>query len=217
MKDLIKQKQAVTGLRIVYPLWAVVGMFSLLYVPSTIVDKTDPQLTVENIINNETLFRLGISGSLITQLLSLVALWFLYRLFYQSYKEAFVIMAVFNFIGMPIAMYSNTQLLSVFDVLENPDQVMFLLSHNVNGTSIATIFWGLWLFPMGYMIIKSPLFPKLIGWLVVIGGVGYTVSAFAYFMGYKGALLEIMDYLTFGELIWMIWILIMGARWKNLE
>ena len=67
------------------------------------------------------------------------------------------------------------------------------------------------------MIIKSPLFPTVIGWLVVLGGVGYLVPAFMKFLDLDGGLISILDYLTMGELIWMIWVMALGAKWKNLE
>lgn len=129
-------------------------MFSLLYMPSTLIDKTNPTLTVENITNSEWLFRLGISGGLATQLFSILVLWCLFKLFYQEQKEATILMAVLNFIGMPIAMYSSVHLLSVFDVIHDSGQVMHLIGLYTKGTVIATIFWGLWLLPMGYLIIK---------------------------------------------------------------
>ncbi|MEP0985229.1 DUF4386 domain-containing protein [Ekhidna sp.] len=218
MKDLNKQKKAVLGLRIVYPLWAVIGIINLLYIPSQLIDKSNPALTAENILNNEWLFRVGIAGSLFTQLISIIAVWFLYRLFYDSFKEPVILTALFNFLGMPITMLSVANQLEVLDVLDKPDLVIALLNQQTYGTVIATIFWGLWLLPQAYMVIKSPLFPKIMGWFLIVAGIGYTLSAFLYFLGFKDSLLmEILDTLTMGEVIWMLWVLIMGARWKALE
>lgn len=218
MNDLSKQKSAVLGLRIVYPFWAAIGMFNLLYNPSALIDKSDPILTAQNIIDNEMLFRIGIAGSLFTQLISIAAVWFLYRLFYSSFKEAVVLTALFNFLGMPITMLSIANQMAVLDVLDNPEQVISLLNQETYGTVIATIFWGLWLLPQAYMVMKSPLFPSIIGWFLVVAGIGYTLSAFIYFLGFKDSIMmEILDTFTMGEVIWMLWVLIMGARWKKLE
>ncbi len=218
MNDLSQQKNALLGLRIVYPLWAVIGMFNLLYIPSKLIDKSNPAFTAENIINNEMLFRMGIAGSLFTQLISLVAVWFLYRLFYNSFKEAVAMTAIFNFLGMPITMLSISKQMAVLDVLDNPDQVISLLNQETYGTVIATIFWGLWLIPQAYMVMKSPLFPSVMGWFLAAAGIGYTLSAFLYFLGFKESIMmEILDTMTIGEVIWMLWVLIMGARWKAVE
>lgn len=217
MHTLTQQKNAVKWLRILYPLWAVIGMFSLMYVPSELIDLKNAKLTASNITSNELLFRLGIAGSLITQLFSVATVWFLYKLFYSSYKDAVILMAIFAFLGMPISMLSSANDLMVFDALNDPERVINLIKLGARGTMIATIFWGLWLFPLGYMIIKSPLFPKIIGWLVILAGAGYTIAAFAYFLDMKGILIDILEYFTFGEVIWMLWVLIMGARWKAIE
>lgn len=217
MKEIDAQKSAVLWLRIIYPLWAAIGMFSLMYVPSTLIDKSNPELTVNNILNNELLFRMGISGSLITQLFSIPVVYFLFKLFYKSFKEATLLIAVFTFLGMPIAMLSTAQLLVVFDVINDPIEVVNALKLNTHGTLIATIFWGLWLLPLGYMVIKSPLFPRVIGWLLILAGVGYSVAAFMYFLDINGLFVDILDYLTFGEVVWMLWVMVMGARWSKLD
>ena len=51
------------ALRIIYPIWALVGMFGILYVPSQLVVQGDPLSTAQNIEANELLFRAGIVGS----------------------------------------------------------------------------------------------------------------------------------------------------------
>ena len=214
MENLQQQKNAVKWLRVIYPLWAALGIFSLLYVSSELIDLENPQLTVDNITSNEFLFRLGIAGSLVTQLFVIAAVWFLYKLFYSDYKDATILVAIFALVGIPIDMLSTANELVVLEVLDQPDQVVYLLTQSRKGTAIATIFWGLWLLPIGYMVIKSPLFPRLIGWLVVLAGAAYTIMAFAHFLGIKGEIISALDYLTFGELIWMLWVMIMGARWK---
>ncbi len=189
-----------------------------MYVPSELIVNDNPEVTIANIIDNEILFRAGIAGSLITQLFSVAAVWFLYKLFFQSYRDATVLMAVFTFLGMPIAMHSTANQLAVFEVIGDVEQAFLFLKLNNRGIIIATIFWGLWLLPLGYMIIKSPLFPKIIGWLVILAGAGYTISAFAYFLGFKeGLFAQILEYLTFGEVVWMLWVLVMGAKWKAIE
>jgi len=219
MTDITQKKYAVTWLRFIYPLWAAIGIFSLLYVPSELIDLgSNPELTINNIKENEWLFRLGLTGKLITQLFSIATVWFLYKLFYSEYKDAMSLTAIFAFIGIPIDMLSTANELMIPDMLNQQDQVIYLLQQSRKGTSVAVIFWGLWLLPLGYMIIKSPLFPRVIGWLVVVAGAAYTLMAFANFLGIKeGPIMAAMNYLTFGELIWMLWVMIVGARWKAVE
>lgn len=83
MKNLISdlsQSQAVTIARILYPIWIVVGYFSLDYVPSTLVVAGNATETASKILANEMLFRLGIAGSLIEPLIFVMAALALYTL-----------------------------------------------------------------------------------------------------------------------------------------
>ena len=117
MNDLSRQKHAVKWLRLLYPSWAIVGMFSLMYVPSTLIDLSNSELTASNIASNTFLFRAGIAGALMAQLFSVPVVYFLYKLFFQSYKDAVILLAVFAFLGMPIAMYSNVHQLTALEML----------------------------------------------------------------------------------------------------
>jgi len=189
----------------------------LLYLPSLLINSSDLPWTVTQISEHEALYRLSLCGSIVTQLFGVVVAWFLYRLFYDQFKEAVIALAVLSFIGIPITLVSVVPQFAVLNVLDDPAQVMFLLKLHSVGTTIATIFWGLWLIPTGYIVIKSSLFPKVIGWFVIVAGVAYTISAFVSLMGYEGLWLECLDYLTFGEVIWMLWVMIFGARWSNFD
>ena len=80
----LSPRKAVTILRFLYPIWAVVGMFSIQYVPSTIIVIDDALKTANNMMGNEFLFRLGIAGSLITQLIHIVVVLVLYKLFEKA-------------------------------------------------------------------------------------------------------------------------------------
>ena len=50
------------------------------------------------------------------------------------------------------------------------------------GIQIAKIFWGLWLFPFGYLVFKSDYIPKILGVLLIIAGFGYLIDSFTFFL-----------------------------------
>ena len=79
-------------------------------------------------------------------------------------------------------------------------------------THLAEIFWGLWLIPLGTLVVKSKMFPKLIGYFLYVGSAGYLGATIAFFL--TGAVPGYVDILTFGEVIWVLWITFVGAR-KN--
>jgi hypothetical protein len=67
-------------------------------------------------------------------------------------------------------------------LLDSADQMMFFLNLNTQGIFIASIFWGLWLFPQGYLIYKSGYFPRILGISMVLAGFGYLLESSTHFL-----------------------------------
>ncbi len=211
--EKLSQQKTVKILRILYPIWMVFGMFSILYVPSALIVSGDAATTASNIISNEFLFRAGIVGSLITQLIFIFVALLLYKLFEPVNKNHSLLMVVLALVSVPIAMLNTLNSVAALLLLNNTEQMMFFLDLNAQGIIIASIFWGLWLFPLGYLIYKSGYFPKIIGISVIIGGIGYTLGSFTHFLlPNLEALLSIFEIMTFGEVIFIGWLLIKGAK-----
>src|SRR5450759_851622 len=59
---------------------------------------------------------------------------------------------------------------------------MLLLDLQHYGYAIAGIFFGLWLMPLGYLAVKSGMFPKALGVVLVVGGASYLVDKLAAFV-----------------------------------
>jgi len=209
----VSQRQAVTTLKILYPIWMIVGMFSIMYVPSAIIVSGDAAATANNILTNQFLFRSGILGSLLTQLIFIFAVLFLYKLFEPVNKNHSLLMVVLALVSVPIAMLNTLNLVAALLLLDNAEQMMFFLNLNDKGIIIASIFWGLWLFPLGCLIYKSGYFPKIIGIAVIIGGFGYLLSSFTNLLiPSQEALLSIFQIMTFGEVIFLLWLMVKGAK-----
>jgi hypothetical protein len=196
----------------------VIGMFSLLYVPSILIVPGDATATASNIKSNELLFRAGIAGSLVTQLLFIFAALFLYRLFEPVNKNHSLLMVVLALISVPIAMLNTLNRIGALILLDDTEQMMLFLDLNVQGIVIASIFWGLWLFPLGYLINKSGYFPKIIGAFVILGGIGYVLGSFVELL-YPNfeVLLSVLEIMTFGEIIFLAWLVIKGAELPSPE
>src|SRR5688572_30299006 len=47
-----------------------------------------------------------------------------------------------------------------------------------NGVLVAKLFWGLWLLPFGYLVLRSGFLPKILGILLMLGCFGYTIDVF---------------------------------------
>ena len=150
----------------------VLGAFSMLYVPSILFVPGDATATANNIAASELLFRISFVTDLISQTVFILLVLVLYKLLRPVNPDHAALMVIFALVGIPIAMLNLINqaavllLLSGADYLTGfePDQldtlVMLFLDLQKHGVNIAQIFWGLWLFPLGYLVYKSGFLPR---------------------------------------------------------
>ena len=67
------------------------------------------------------------------------------------------------------------------------------------------------------MILKSDLFPRVLGWMMLIGSFGYTIQALAKIMHIENttlsfAVIGLLTIVTIGELSFAFWLLIKGIN-----
>ncbi len=215
-------------LRLLYAAWLVLGIFSLIYIPSALIAVDDAAATANNILSNQTLFRIGIGGALLTQIIYIFVALFLYRLFDSVNHNQALLMVVLALVGIPIAMLNSLNqiaalfvisgdgYLSTFTIDQLRSLMMLFLDLYKHGNLIASIFWGLWLLPLGYLIYKSGYFPKPVGFGVVVGGLGYlALVSTSLVVPEAKTLISVCEAMTFGEVIFVGWIIIMGAKFPD--
>ncbi len=113
------------------------GSFSLQYVPSRLIVPGDVAATANNILANESLFRLGIVSDLIGQIVFIVVALLLYQLLKPVNKNIAWLMVIFWLVGVPIDMLNNLNQLAILHLLHGPagftaDQVHALVSLFLN-------------------------------------------------------------------------------------
>jgi len=185
----LSQHKAVTILRILYPIWFVVGLFGVMYVPSTLIVSGDAAATANNIVANELLFNMGIVGSLITQLIHIVVVLVLYKLFKSVSKNHAVLLVVLGLVGVPIAMLNELNkvaalilskgagYLAAFESAQLHSLMMFFLNLNEQGIFIL----GSLAFTSRISDSQIRLFSKNLGHLHDIGWYWIYVRAFCSF------------------------------------
>jgi hypothetical protein len=104
---------------------------------------------------------------------------------------------------------SSADYLNVFRTDQLQALVYFFLRLHGQGLNIAQIFWGLWLFPMGYLVFKSGFLPRILGILLMIGCFGYVIQSVAAFLGYN---VSLIFFTSWGELLLLLWLLIKGVN-----
>ena len=85
---------------------------------------------------------------------------------------------------------------------------------HANGYLIAQMFFGLWLVPLGYLVVRSGYFPKVLGVLLALGGVAYVVDLLVRFLA-PGVGETISPYVlipVYSEVLFVIYLLVKGVR-----
>lgn len=84
-----------------------------------------------------------------------------------------------------------------------------------NGCLVASMFFGLWLLPLGFLVIKSGYFPKRLGVLLIIGGFAYVASLFTQVLAPAAGTSTAPVSITIGgtaELCFLAWLLIKAVN-----
>ena len=221
----IKQQARFAGL--LYMVVGVIAPIGLLFVPSKVIVSGDATATADRIRASESLFRLGIAGELIPQVVGIFVALALYHLFKGVSKTlALQLLILGSLVSVPITMLNVLNNVAALTIVRGPDflsvfdksqldALAYLFIHNHGrGLDIASIFWGLWLFPFALLVIRCGFIPRFLGYLMMITGATYIVNAFAVLT--VPSVVPFIDKvampLYFGELPIMFWLLIWGAR-----
>jgi hypothetical protein len=200
--------------------------FALLYVPSTLFVHGNAMATANNIAAHETLFRLGIAAELIGQALFIFVALALYDLLKGVNHRHALLMLTLILAAIPIAFLNEVNsiaalvlarggdFLSVFDKPQRDALARLFLNLRGGGFDVAGIFWGLWLFPLGLLSYRSGFIPRILGVLLMIGCFAYLANSFTSLVlpRYEAIVSRWMDPLQAVELLFMFWLLIMGAK-----
>lgn len=206
---------------------AVLGGFAELVVRDRIVELGHPLATAENIRDSATLFRAGFVADVAQATLFLftaMALYLLLRGVNELVARAMVVIVAvsvaiicLNLLNQWVALQLATD--RAFGAGSDAVVGLFAGMHH-DGYLIAQIFFGLWLLPLGYLVVKSGWFPTWIGILLIAGCFGYLVDTFATFLapGVADTIEAIVVApAAIGELSFVAYLLIKGVRDREEE
>ena len=221
--NLIKKQARVAGL--LYFLASLPAPFGLIYVPSKLIVLNDATATANNIRASESLLRLGIGCELLGSIMFILVVVALYRLFKPVNETYALAMMILILVSIPISLLSvvnevialivvsGTDFLSVFDTGQlNALAYIFMRLHS-RTILVAEIFWGLWLFPFGILVIRSGFIPRILGYLLFLAALGYLASSLTFLLlpGYGPVVDKFAGQLPLCELPIILWLLIWGA------
>jgi Domain of unknown function (DUF4386) len=208
--------------RIAGALYAVIcftAPFSLLYVPGKVFVRGDAAATAKNILANETLFRLGLVGSLISTTAFLFLAMVLYRLLHRVSSWRAAIMTVLVLVSIPLSLFLIASEFGALRLLlaakpQAEALAMSLIALRGAGIIVVQILWGIWLIPFGLLVMRSGFIPRILGILLVVNGIAYPLISLTALLlpQYTGLVDKVMFPAKLGELWIMLWLLIKGAQ-----
>lgn len=212
----VKAQGRIAGL--VYLGVVLTGIFTLAYATGILIFDDDPVRTIEAVSANPVLFR-----AMIFAILAMcgfyLALPFALAGFLSVYgKISARLMIVFVAASIPLMLLAVS---SYFDLesmtaATGAAAVSARLALYDQSMHMASIFWGLWLAPLGWLILKSGAIPRVLGVLLILGCLGYLANYFGPILydGYKT--LPYREWISrpgsLGEIGTCLWLLVMGAR-----
>ncbi len=205
---------------------ALIAPFSELFVFPRLINPTNAAETVKNITSHKTLFISAVFGYLLTFSGDIVVSWSLYILLKPVNKYLSLLTALFRLVFSVIALVALLNLVAVFQLLTNDDylnmfgqtqlsaQVMLYLKTFRTGYHFGILFFSIHLILLGCLVFKSKYIPKYMGVIIVISGLGYMTDALKPFLfpNFNSGFITVT---FFGELIFMVWLLIKGLRIKE--
>lgn len=139
---------------------------------------------VRNITESQELFRDGIAAGFVCYIALAVVPLLLFRLLGHVDRNTATLMVMLAIASVPISL---PNMMHKRDALTPPDgrpcvpiypaeqlnaAVMLSLSSYSNGILVAKIFRGLWLLPLGYLVFRSGMQPKVHGVFLMLGCAG---------------------------------------------
>jgi hypothetical protein len=210
-----------------YLLLFLLGPLAFFMGRTSVVVPGDPAATVDNLMASETMFRFGMVAETLIVLIEFVVSAILYALFRPvnrplSLAAAFarfgqaILQAVNLFTAVPaLLLLAGAGYVSVF----GPDQLNALVLLFLDTNAFVIIIWGLLfglhLLLLGYLVYKSGFLPRILGILLIIGGVGYLAQSYGHILApqYDEILSTVVLVLSIpGELAFTVWLL-----WKGVD
>jgi hypothetical protein len=182
--------------------------------------------TFHHIQQGTQLFRLGFCLEIVAAMLFLLATWSYFVLLRPVEKNLALLLVLMNLGGVAaecaaaIVKYGAMQCVVGNDLARTftPDQMqalnMLLLRVGGTGFDVATLFYGAWLFPFGWLVYRSGFIPRFWGVLLIADGVllFITFVQLCLFPGYGKWTTPFLPIEFVAEVGTAVWLVVKGAR-----
>lgn len=199
---------------------AISGVLGFLVLHPQVYGSGEISQTVANLGERETLARLRLLLEFAIILSQSLAAVYFFKLFKDINHFAAWALAAWGLMNAGAIMISAIAMGGAIQVantaLPMSDKlIMIQIFDQVikNAWGVGSLFFGLWLIPMGYIVVSSQRMPVWLGRTLILGGVGYITSTFLSYAGFKYSWIDLLTIpASIGE-FWMIgYLLVFGIR-----
>lgn len=211
-----------------YLLTILTGIFAERFVSGRLVVDGDAAATAANILAHRGLFQLGFAVYLIEMACQIAMTALFYNLLRPAGRSVSLVAAFLGLTGSiiktfsrvffiaPLFVLGGAHYLSVFSAEQLQALALIFLKVNDRGAAISLVFFGFYALLTGYLMIRSTFLPRILGFLSVLGGLGWL--SFLYLpLGYRlFPYIAVLGLLGAASLI--LWLLVFGVneqRWKE--
>jgi hypothetical protein len=215
-----------------YLIYIVISVFADVFGRSKLIVLGDAATTAGNIMASAWQFRIGFVVDLVAAVLFLLTAWALYVLLKPVNKNLSLLFLLLNMGGVAVWCFSDLFLIASQLLMSGADylkvfqadqlQALSMLSlyiYKYGFLGIAQLFFGAWLFPLGYLVFKSRFLPRFLGVILMVHCVVWLMSALQFFLfpGFIGMTFVGITYISYplgfiSEFGLTLWLLIMGAK-----
>jgi hypothetical protein len=201
----------------------------MFYAPSQLFVPGDASATVDRIAERQHLFVATIIVGIVSEFLFVSVVLLLYRLLKPVDDMLAGLMLLSIMLQVPLAFLGMAnevatlqfirggEFLQVFDEQQRDALIMFLMYVDRQGVLVSQVFWGVWLLPLGALVFRSKMIPRVLGIWLVLNGLAYiALSAIGLARPeLRASAFSLATPLMFGELALALWLLIMGVKLRS--
>jgi len=210
---------------LLYLLVALIAPYGLMVVPARLLVPGDAHETALRLAANPRVLHLGMATELVHQAIEVFMVLVLYQLFKPVQRMLARQMLVLGLIPIPMVFLNvlaevaaglladGPGWLHAFDRAQLDALALLAMQLHAHGLQLAAFFWGLWLLPLGLVMLRSGFIPKVVGGCAIAASAGYVLGASADILapGLQEAVATPAFVLQVCEPVMILWLLLGGA------
>jgi hypothetical protein len=210
----------------------VAGGFGEAYVQSKIIVSGDANATARNVLASVSLFRWGFASYLVEALCDVTLAWLFYQLLRPVHRHLAVLSLCFGLVSTAVYAFAELFYFAALVILNSAASLRAFSPEQLNalaflclrlagyGGWIFLAFYGVPTVIRGYLIVRSTYLPRVLGILLIVGGIGFIARDFAVVLVPALASGLLLAPMAVAVVSLMAWLLVKGVdvvEWQRSE